>query len=85
MTVTFLTLSIVFLYLFIGILTFFMLQAYWNSKHDDWIDKMDNIFIIMWAPFWIFLLPFVLTYLAAKYAWIGILTFFILLFKRRGE
>ena len=85
MIATFLFLSIVFLYVFIGILTFFIFQAYWNLKHDDWIDQIDNIFVLLWTPFWIIILPFVLIYLAAKYAWIGILTFFILLFKGKGE
>lgn len=85
MIATFLFLSIVFLYLFIGFLTFFMFQAYWNSKHLDSIDQIDLFLAVFWVPFWIFILPLVLIYLTAKYAWIGILTFFILLFKGKGE
>lgn len=55
------------IYILIGISTWFPIEYAANSKHPSLYDEghLDRLFILVWVPFYPFILPFLLLY------WIG--------------
>lgn len=67
MSITMMVILSIIIYTLIGISTWFPIEYAANSKHPHWSDEghLDRDFIIIWIPFYPFILPFLLLY------WIG--------------